>query len=267
MYRISSDIAPYITHPDLPQFHHQIEECWDDLVVLGEQARTLDLRLSMHPAQYIVLNSPDEGVAAAGIRDFAYHACFLDALGTDANAKIVTHTGGVYGDRATAAERFVRRYESLPSAVQSRLVLENDETSWAVEDVLPIHEQTGIPLVFDTLHHMVNNPSRIAVHDAFRFCLATWPAEQVPKIHFSTQRRADREISRRAPDAGTRSVARVPAKLGQHDDWIDGNEFIDFLAGAGDVSFDVMLEAKQKQLALFRLRDDLLAAGRSGDIW
>jgi UV DNA damage endonuclease len=59
----------------------------------------------------------------------------------------------------------------------------------------------------------------------------------------------------------------VPAKPGQHDDWIDGNEFIAFLAGAGDVRFDVMLEAKQKQLALFRLRDDLLSAGRSGDIW
>lgn len=267
MYRISSDIAPYITHPDLPQFHQQIEECRDGLTALGERARALDLRLSMHPAQYIVLNSPTERVAAASMRDLAYHARFLDALGTDANAKIVTHTGGVYGDRATAAERFVRRYESLPLAVQRRLVLENDEMSWAVEDVLPIHERTGIPLVFDTLHHTVNNPSRIAVHDAFRLCLATWPPEQVPKIHFSTQRREHREISRRDPNAGTRSVVRVPAKPGQHDDWIDGNEFIAFLAGAGDVRFDVMLEAKQKQLALFRLRDDLLAAGRSGDIW
>jgi UV DNA damage endonuclease len=152
-------------------------------------------------------------------------------------------------------------------AVQRRLVLENDETSWAVEDVLPIHERTGIPLVFDTLHHEVNNPSRIAVHDAFRLCLATWPAEQVPKIHFSTQRRTDREITRRDPHAGTRSVVRVPAKPGQHDEWIDGNAFIAFLAGAGDARFDVMLEAKQKQLALFRLRDDLLAAGWSGDIW
>jgi UV DNA damage endonuclease len=267
MYRISSDIAPYITHPDLPQFHHQIEECRDGLLALGERARALDLRLSMHPAQYIVLNSPDERVAAASMRDLDYHARFLDTLGTDANAKIVTHTGGVYGDRVKAAEQFVRRYESLPSAVQRRLVLENDETSWAVEEVLPIHERTGIPLVFDTLHHAVNNPSRIAVHDAFRLCLATWPAEQVPKIHFSTQRRTDREITRRGQNAGTRSVARVPAKPGQHDDWIDGNEFIAFLAGAGDARFDVMLEAKQKQLALFRLRDDLLAAGRSGDIW
>lgn len=267
MYRISSDIAPYITHPDLPQFHHQIEESLDGLIALGERARALDLRLSMHPAQYIVLNSPNERVATASMRDFTYHARFLDALGADLNAKIVTHTGGVYGDRVAAAERFVRRYESLPWSVQRRLVLENDEISWSVEDVLPIHERTGIPLVFDTLHHAVNNPSRIAEHEAFRLCLATWPVEQVPKIHFSTQRRMDREISRRVPNAKARSIVRVPAKPGQHDDWIDGNEFITFLAGAGDARFDVMLEAKQKELALFRLRDDLVVAGQSGDIW
>ena len=59
MYRISSDIAPFITHPDLPQFHHQIDECRDGLIALGERTRALDLRLSMHPAQYIMLNSPD----------------------------------------------------------------------------------------------------------------------------------------------------------------------------------------------------------------
>jgi len=105
MYRISSDIAPYATHPDLPQFHHQLEESQDALAAIGERAHSLDLRLSMHPAQYIVLNSPHEHVADASIRDFAHHADFLDALGLDLDAKIVTHTGGVYGDRAAAAER------------------------------------------------------------------------------------------------------------------------------------------------------------------
>jgi len=65
MYRISSDIAPYVTHPDLPQFHAQIEECLDELATLGAKARSLDLRLSMHPSQYIVLNAVDERVARA----------------------------------------------------------------------------------------------------------------------------------------------------------------------------------------------------------
>ena len=108
MYRISSDVAPYVTHPELPQFHGQIEECSEDLAVLGAKARRLDLRLSMHPSQYIVLNSPEERVAASAVADFAYHAAFLDALGAGSEAKIVTHVGGVYGDRPAANDRFVR---------------------------------------------------------------------------------------------------------------------------------------------------------------
>ncbi len=267
MYRISSDIAPYATHPDLPQFHRQIEESQNALAAIGARARALDLRLSMHPAQYIVLNSPHEHVAAASIRDFAHHADFLDALGLDLDAKIVTHTGGVYGDRAAAAERFVRRYEALPEAVRRRLVLENDEVSWAAEDILPIHKRTGIPLVFDTLHHAVNNPSAIALPEALRLCLATWPASQTPKIHFSTQRREDREVSRRVAGDVKRARVSVAAKPGQHDDWIDGDDFLAFLADAGAARFDVMLEAKQKQLALLRLREDLRAAGRDHDVW
>lgn len=267
MYRISSDIAPYITHPDLPQFHGQIDECGDELAALGARAKDLDLRLSMHPAQYIVLNSPTERVADASLRDFDAHARFLDALGVDLDAKIITHTGGVYGDRAAAAERFVRRYEALPQAVRRRLVLENDEVSWAVEEILPIHERTGIPLVFDNLHHAVNNPSGIDPAEALRRCLATWPAGQTPKIHVSSQRQEEREVTRRNAASGQRTVASVAAKLGQHADFIDGQEFIALLDAAGEARFDVMLEAKQKELALFRLREDVLAAGRGQEIW
>ncbi len=173
MYRISSDIAPYITHPDLPQFHAQIEACREELAALGAKARAIDLRLSMHPSQYIVLNSPDERIARAAVADFAYHAAFLDALGTGPEAKIVTHVGGVYGDRAAAMERFCRRYDALPEAIRRRLVLENDEISYPVTDTFAIHERTGVPLVFDILHHRVNDPVGIAPDEACRRCLAT----------------------------------------------------------------------------------------------
>ena len=36
MYRMSSDIAPYATHPDMPQFHGQIRECAGELRELGQ---------------------------------------------------------------------------------------------------------------------------------------------------------------------------------------------------------------------------------------
>jgi UV DNA damage endonuclease len=267
MYRISSNIVPYGTHPELPQFHNQIDECRDGLARLGEKARRLDLRLSLHPAQYIVLNSPDDGVAAAAVREFVSHAALLDAMGMPSDAKIVTHTGGVYGDRAGARERFMCRYEALPEPVRRRLVLENDEVSWPVADTLRIHEATGIPLVFDNLHHDVLNPEELDPQTALRECLVTWQPGETPKIHFSSQRQAERVVSRRNRATGERASVTVGAKAGQHDDWIDPDEFVALVTGAEPLVFDVMLEAKQKDLALLRLRADLEAWGQSCLAW
>lgn len=263
MYRISSNIVPYATHPDLPQFHHQIDECRAELAQLGAKARLLDLRLSMHPAQYIVLNSPDDAIAASAVREFVSHAAFLDALGTPPEAKIVTHTGGVSGDRAAAMDRFVRRYADLPETVRHRLVLENDEVSWPVADTIRIHEATGIPLVFDNLHHAVLNPEGLAADRALRASVATWKPGEVPKIHVSTQRRAQREVVRRDARTKQRTTATVAAKPGQHDDWVDADEFVELMRTVDDLEFDVMLEAKQKDLALLRLRADLEERGYS----
>lgn len=267
MYRISSDIAPYVTHPDLPQFHGQIAECRDDLAALGAKARSLDLRLSMHPSQYIVLNAVDERVWRAAVADFVYHAEFLDALGLGPEARIITHVGGVYGDRAAAADRFAARYLELPEIVRNRLVLENDEVSWGVPDILAIHARTGIPLVFDILHHRVNNPGELTEIEACRACLATWPADVPPKMHYSSQRREQREVSRRDRSTGKRTVTLQEPKAGQHDDWIDPGDFLWFLGELGEIRLDVMLEAKQKDRAVFRLRESIATAGLQGRIW
>lgn len=261
MYRISSDIAPYITHPDMPQFHGQIEESAAELAALGERLRALDIRVSMHPSQYIVLNSPNERVAESAVADFEYHARFLDGLGAGPDAKIVTHVGGVYGDRAVAMDRFVARYDALSERVRARLALENDEISYPVGDIRAIHERCGIPLVFDILHHRVNNPDGVTDAAACRSCLATWPTGETPKIHFSSQR----VLARTQPTGSERGAKS--AKPGEHDDWIDGDDFVGLLRQLRDERFDVMLEAKQKDLALFKLRDAVSAAGLRERIW
>ena len=267
MYRISSDIAPYVTHPDLPQFHHQLEESAEELAALGVRARALGLRLSMHPSQYVVLNSPDERIAAAAVRDFAFHADFLDALGLGPEATVVTHVGGVYGDREAARARWVERYLALPDHVRRRLVLENDEISWGVPDTLAIHAATGVPLVFDILHHRTLNPGGLDPIDACRACLATWPAGQVPKIHYSSQRQDDRQVTRRHRATGERTATMVAPKPGQHHDWIDPEDFLAFLHATDGLRFDAMLEAKQKDLAVLRLREAITVAGLAGRIW
>jgi len=261
MYRISSEIAPYITHPDLPQFHDQIAECCEELAALGEKARTLDLRLSMHPSQYIVLNSPVESVYQASLRDFTYHADFLDALGLGPEAVIVTHGGGVYGDKLAAMDRFVERYKRLPESVLRRLVLENDEKSYSVPDVRAIHERTAIPLVVDNLHHAVNNPGNLSYREAVEGCLRTWRPGVRPKIHYSTPRTEERIVSRRNRKSGEVTQVRAAPLASQHSDWVSTDEFIAFLGETAHLAFDVMLETKQKDLALLRLRAELSGRG------
>lgn len=262
MYRISSDVAPYVTHPDMPQFHGQIEEAAEELATLGERLRALDIRVSMHPSQYIVLNSPEVRVARSAVADFVYHTRFLDGLGVGPEAKIVTHVGGVYGDRAGAMTRWVARYEALSPAIKRRLVLENDEISYPVTDTLAVHAACGVPLVFDILHHRVNNPSGLDAAEACRRCLSTWPEGETPKIHFSTQRRFAR-----TQRAAATEDAPTPAKAGEHDDWIDPNDFAAFLHALPDARFDAMLEAKQKDLAVLRLRAALDGADLAARIW
>ena len=254
MYRISSELAPYATHPDMPQFHRQVEQCAAELAQVGAIARSFDLRLSFHPAQHVVLNAPGPELVARSAADLVVQAAILDAMDMGPEAVVVIHVGGVYGDPEAARERFARNYEALPEAPRRRLVLENDDVRFGVADILWIHERTGIRLIFDILHHRLNNPDSRPSRDALAACLATWPADVRPKIHFSSPR------TEWLVDGGDGSQ---PAEVRQtrwnyHSDYVNPFEFIDFLRMAeGLRSFDVMLEVRAKDLALHQLRDDL----------
>lgn len=257
MYRMSSDLAPYLTHPDLPQFHRQIEECADELAAVGEIARQDGLRLSFHPSAYIVLNAPDEETAQKAIADLAAQARMLDRMGLGPEAVVVTHVGGVYGDKAAAMDRFVSRFHSLPEPARQRLVLENDDRAYTLGDTVAIHRQTGIRLVLDQLHFLCNPTPGMAMGQAVELALSTWPADQTPKIHYSSPRTAMVVVEQR-DEAGRKKRALRQPRLSQHADLIAPFAFIDLLRMArADRDFDVMLECKAKDLALLRLREHL----------
>lgn len=258
MYRISSDLAPYVTHPDMPQFHGQIEECAAELEAVGRLAQEADLRLSFHPSQYVLLNAPDEDLARRSALDLNAQAEMLERMGLGPEAVVVTHVGGVYDGREAARERFVRRFERLPEVTRRRLVLENDDQRFSVADVLWIHRRTGIRLVFDNLHHHNCNPEGMPLREALAACLATWPAEVTPKVHFSSPRTEMRVTERKDPATGRKETVLQPPDWTNHSDYVNPFEFIAFLReAAGLRPFDVMLEAKAKDLALLRLRQDL----------
>lgn len=283
MYRLSSDIAPYATHPDLPQFHGQIADSDAELKAFGRKAKDYGIRLSFHPSQYVLLNSPDEKLTAKSIWDLASQAEMLDRMELDDEAVMITHVGGVYDDHEASRARWIKGWEQCPDHVRRRLVLEHDDIRFSAADVLWIHERTGVRLVFDYQHFWCLNPERLDMRDTLEKFMATWPQGVRPKLHFSSPRTELREVKvkitpkqREAARAGKgaaskgellkapvkdtariKTVLRPPVWTG-HSDFTNPFEFATFMRMADGLYFDVMLEGKAKDISLLRLRPDLL---------
>lgn len=271
MYRMSSDLAPYATHPDMPQFHGMIREARGELEAIGRAARDLDIRLSFHPSQFIVLNSPDQGLVNKSIWDIESQAEMLDLMGLDQEAVVVTHVGGVYGDRTSGRERWARTWERLSDCVRRRLVLENDDQRFSAADALWIHDRTGVRLVFDYQHFWCFNPEGLELVSTARRILATWPAGARPKIHFSSPRTELRPTTPTTKGRDKRASYLKP-QWTNHADYVNPFEFITFIRRLPDVDFDVMLESKGKDISLLQLRADLVRfapdlASRFGAGW
>jgi UV DNA damage endonuclease len=285
MYRMSSDLAPYATHPDMPQFHSMVADSDAELAAFGAKAREYDIRLSFHPSQYVLLNAPNPDLTRKSIWDLSSQAEMLDRMGLDDEAVMVTHVGGVYDDHAASRERWIAGWEQCPEHVQRRLVLENDDIRFSCADVLWIHERTGVRCIFDYQHMWCLNPEGLQMRPTLERFLQTWPEGRGrPKLHFSSPRTEMREIKQKitpkqraaakagkakavrkgdtlaAPVKATariRTVLRPPIWTG-HADFTNPFEFATFMRMAEGLEFDVMMEGKSKDISLLKLRPDLL---------
>lgn len=258
MYRLSSDLAPYATHPDMPRFHGMVRESAAELAAIGAKARALDIRLSFHPSQYVVINSPDPELVRKSAWDLASQAEMLDLMGCGPEAVLVLHVGGTYGDRRASALRFAEVFPTLPEPVRRRLALEHDDLRFSAADTLAIHERTGVKLIFDHQHFWCFNPERLEMRDTLARMLATWPDGVMPKVHLSTPRTELRQVARTDPKTRKKTVSNVAPVWTGHADFCNPFEVVTFLRMAEGLAFDVMLEAKAKDLALIRLRLDLV---------
>jgi len=258
MYRMSSDLAPYATHPDMPQFHDMVHESAAELRAIGAKAKRLDIRLSFHPSQFVVLNSPDPTLVEKSTWDLTSQAEMLDLMELGPEAVLVIHVGGTYGDRRTSAARWVETWQTLPEPVRRRLVLEHDDIRFSAADVLWIHEHTGVRLIFDYQHFWCLNPEGLELRPTVEAVLRTWPADVRPKIHFSSPRTELRQVKRTDRKTRKSTLVNVAPVWTGHADFCNPFEFITFMRTVDGLAFDVMLEAKAKDLALIRLRPDLL---------
>ena len=242
LFRISSDIIPLASHPAMT-VDWQLEYR-ETFALLGRIIRDHGIRVSMHPGQYTVLNSPKDEVVQNAIADLRYHCAFLDALGCDRENKIIVHVGGVYGDKKQAMRRFIKNYEALDDCIKARLVIENDDRSYTADDVLYVAQQTGIPVVFDAFHHILNHvQAALSIYEWIDTFAATWGAEDgKQKIHYSQAN----------PAAGSR---------GAHSQTINLNEFLVFYDNLHSKNVDVMLEVKDKNLSavkcILAIKDNL----------
>ncbi|MGM0399742.1 MAG: UV DNA damage repair endonuclease UvsE [Chloroflexota bacterium] len=250
MYRMHGDLLPGALRLSEGEIRTRIAACRTELAALGALARDWEIRLSFHPYG-IALNTPNEDRLHRAVGYLGAQAGLLDAMELGPEAVIVVHVGGVYDDPQTSRERFVRRYEALSPSVRGRLVLENDDHRFALTDVWAIHKTCGIPLVFDNLHHLVLNPDRLPMEEAIRRALDTWPPKIRPKIHFSSPRTEMRPLP---------GMSRTKAPTWtEHSDFVNPFEFIRFLTMTEEFSpFDVMLESKARDLALLKLREDVM---------
>lgn len=282
MYRLSSDLAPYATHPDMPQFHNMVAESDAELAAFGRKARELDIRLSFHPSQFVLLNSPDPELTRKSIWDLSSQAEMLDRMGCGPEAVLVTHVGGVYDDREAARARWIDGYNQCPEHVKRRLVLENDDIRFSAADVLWIQERTGVRCVFDYQHFWCLNPERLDMRETLEKFLASWGDTARPKIHFSSPRTEMREVKRAitpkqraAAKAGkprkSKELTKAPVKATAriktvllppiwtgHSDFTNPFEFATFMRMAEGLEFDVMMEGKSKDVSIIKLRPDLL---------
>ena len=243
LFRISSDLIPFGSSPvntlAWPEIH---KEAFDRI---GSKIRKSGMRVSLHPGQYTVLNSPTEDVVERAITDLVYHDKILIALGTDQTNKIVLHVGGIYGDKKEALERFEQNFRRLPEAVRNRLIIENDDRLYNIEDVLTLAHRLHVPAVYDNLHHAINPPPSGGT-DPYWIAEAkkTWKAaDGNQKIHYSQQ--------------------ALDKRPGAHTDTINLETFLTFHEQLEDKQIDIMLEVKDKNLSAIKCQNATIAAPKT----
>jgi UV DNA damage endonuclease len=260
MYRMSSSVVPYGTHPDLPEldYRRQIAECADELAALGARARTLGLRLSMHPGQYTVINGAEPGLRDRSLAELEADALLLDTMGCGPEATVVVHVGGLYGDRESALDRWEQAWELLSDAARRRVGLENDERLFNLGDVLELHRRTGVRVVYDWHHARILPSAGLSGPDALAAAMATWPDGVRPKVHLSSPRLSVATVRRPVPGTRRSRDHVVLPDLGPHAELVSPWDFLELIRAAPG-PLDVMLEAKAKDLAVLWLRRQLAA--------
>ncbi|MFA6918913.1 MAG: UV DNA damage repair endonuclease UvsE [Patescibacteria group bacterium] len=224
-FRITSDLIPFASHP-VCQLNWQ-DFYQGEFLALGKIIKKNNLRISLHPDQFVLINSLREDVLEASLRELHYQCEVLDLMGLNTTHKVQIHVGGVYDDKQASLKRFITRYKELPVKIKKRLVIENDDRLYNFADCLFISKKTGVPIVLDVFHHKCNNQKE-SLDAVLKKVVSTWKKNDgVPMLDYSSQ------DSHKKP--------------GSHAPSIDVRDFADFASRLGRRDYDIILEIKDKE--------------------
>ncbi len=239
VYRLTSKLVPLATHPATAGWDYA-GDFRQEFLEIGSFIKENNFRVSAHPDHYTLINSSSGAVHGASLVDLDYHVKLFEAMGLeDYRYKLVMHVGGLYKDKPASIARFKENFVQLPDRIRKRIILENDDRSYSASDVLELCNELEIPMVLD-VHHYNCVKDFISLEKLLPMVFQTWKDEPFkPKVHFSSPK-SDKEFRSHADD-------------------IDFQEFYSFLKTAASAGrdFDIMLEAKNKDRALFKLSSRL----------
>ena len=238
-FRLSSDIFPHFTDEALPSY--DINFSIKLLREVGDYIKEKNIRVLMHPGQYNQVGANTERVFNSTKKDLQHHADILDAMGIDDNGVLIVHGGGIYGDKDKTIKRWISQYFELSPEIRKRLVIENCEKCYSVQDVLYISGEIkklggDLPVVLDNHHYICYGQLHEDIQDSIESLipkvLKTW-GNRRPVFHISEQ---------------------GDGKCGHHSDYITEipNYYLEIPKKYG-ISFDLEIEAKKKEQAILRL--------------
>lgn len=235
-YRLSSKLIPLATKKEVVfNYLSKYDKYYEYLSKKIEDSR---MRVDLHPDQFCVLNSTNKDVVKNSIEILKYHYNILNKLKVK-NKVLVLHVGSNAFGKSNSLTRFINNYMTLPKSIRDTIVVENDDKVFNIKDCLYLNEKLNVPIVLDYHHHFCNNDG-INLYDYIEDIFNTWKNIN-PKVHFSSPKNLTKK------------------EIRSHNDYIDSNKFIEFVEDIKhlDYDIDIMIEAKKKDEALFRLIREL----------
>ncbi len=234
-FRVGSNFFPFMDHPTLgykledTKYFKQISET---LERCGMLSRLYSMRLSCHPGQYCCIGSSNPSVVNASLQCLEMHSQIGDLLGCGDEFKINIHVNSFKEGYDIIADRFCKNFDRLSDRCKRRLTVENDDKKdgWSVNLLYEkVYKNISTPICFDYHHFQFCNGGESYVEAAEK-CFSTWGNES-PETHYSESRDNIRPTA--------------------HSDYIK-NIIPEF---SKNYVYDVMIEAKQKDLALLAYRE------------